>query len=125
MKTNFFCFPPFFLLYFGCIFSGFFKKLSTSQQATAAAFYSLSMLYRGKERLLLLFKLTKQSFRKIDFFRKKNFLQDNQKIRNLVFPSCQNFENLKIFCQNFKNRKISKCSKIDYFHSILLKRAHE
>ena len=32
---------------------------------------------------------------------------------------------LKFFSKIFKNRKISKCSKIDYFSSILLKRARD
>ena len=38
---------------------------------------------------------------------------------------CSNFEFIAIFFSKiFKNRKISKCSKIDYFSSIFLKRAY-
>ena len=46
-----------------------------------------------------------------------------QKILKIL--SCSNFEFCQFFFQISKNRKISKCSKIDYFSSILLKRARD
>ena len=62
-------------------------------------------------------------FLKSCFCQKNNFIEDDPKNQNVIFLSFQNFENLKFFWKIFKNRKISKCSKIDYFSSILLKRA--
>ena len=64
-------------------------------------------------------------FFKIVFFPKQNFIEDDPKNQNVIFLSFQNFENLKFFWKIFKNRKISKCSKMTYFASILFKRAYD
>ena len=58
------------------------------------------------------------------FFPKTISLKMTKNIKNVIFLSFQNYcENLKFFWKFLKNRKISKCSKIDYFSSIFLKRA--
>ena len=51
-------------------------------------------------------------------------IRDFRAFWNLKKIFCSNFENLKFFWKFLKNRKISKCSKIDYFTSILLRRAY-
>ena len=54
----------------------------------------------------------------------KKFWKIFEAQKNSKIFFCSNFEMLKFFSKIFKNRKISKCSKIDYFSSIFLKRAY-
>ena len=51
----------------------------------------------------------------------KKILKNFRSPKKLEIFFCSNFEMLKFFSKIFKNRKISKCSKIDYFSSIFLK----